>query len=84
MRGYQVGRSVASDESGQVRTACHDSAGGMQVEFFDSNAVSESAFDGTLRARYEWPGREYDADVGLQYNRARCYDPQPGRLIEPS
>ena len=56
----------------------------MQVEFFDSNAVSESAFDGTLRARYEWPGREYDADVGLQYNRARCYDPQPGRLIEPS
>lgn len=82
MRGYQVGRSVASDESGHVHTACHDSAGGMQVEFFDSNAVSENAVDGTLRARCAWPGREHDADVGLHYNRARCCDPRLGRWIE--
>jgi RHS repeat-associated protein len=29
--------------------------------------------------RYKWTGREYDATVGLQYNRARYYDPRVGR-----
>jgi len=29
--------------------------------------------------RFRWPGRESDAEVGLQYHRARHYDPAVGR-----
>jgi RHS repeat-associated protein len=31
--------------------------------------------------RYKWTGREYDADTGLQYNRARYYDSKTGRWL---
>ena len=30
---------------------------------------------------YQWTGREYDAEINLQYNRARYYDPGTGRWI---
>lgn len=30
---------------------------------------------------YKWTGREFDAETGLQYNRARYYDPSTGRWI---
>ncbi|MEX2122008.1 MAG: RHS repeat-associated core domain-containing protein [Pirellulales bacterium] len=31
--------------------------------------------------RYQFTGREWDADLGLYYYRARWYDPQTGRFI---
>lgn len=31
--------------------------------------------------RYTWTGREWDAEIELQYNRARYYDPTTGRWI---
>jgi RHS repeat-associated protein len=31
--------------------------------------------------RYKWTGREFDYDTGLQYNRARYYDPSTGRWL---
>ena len=31
--------------------------------------------------RYQWTGREYDAEINLQYNRARYYDPGTGRWV---
>ena len=37
--------------------------------------------DPTQRGRYAWTGRELDAETGLQYNRARWYDPTVGRWI---
>ena len=36
---------------------------------------------GSLPTRYQFTGREYDADAGLQYSRARWYDPNLGRFI---
>ena len=33
------------------------------------------------RGRYGWTGREYDAEIELQYNRARYYDATTGRWI---
>src|SRR5690349_22225628 len=34
-----------------------------------------------LSTRYQFTGREYDVNSGLQYNRARWYDPSIGRFI---
>ena len=41
-----------------------------------SDARSSSAL-----GRYQWTGREYDAEIDLQYNRSRYYDPSVGRWI---
>jgi RHS repeat-associated protein len=30
---------------------------------------------------YDWTGREIEMETGLQYNRARCFDPRQGRWI---
>jgi RHS repeat-associated protein len=31
--------------------------------------------------RYRFTAREFDAEEAMQYNRARCYDPSPGRWL---
>src|SRR5262249_975917 len=36
---------------------------------------------GTTLTRYTYTGREFDADTGLYYYRARWYDPKVGRFI---
>ncbi len=36
---------------------------------------------GNLSTRYGYTGREFDADLGLQYSRARWYDATIGRFI---
>jgi RHS repeat-associated protein len=53
-----------------------------------SGAIIESAsYDsfgnatGNLSTRYGFTGREFDADLGLQYSRARWYDATLGRFI---
>ena len=40
----------------------------------------EEVGDGTP-FRYGFAGREWDAEIGLYYNRARYYDPQQGRFL---
>ena len=35
----------------------------------------------SFSSRYQFTGREYDSFTGLQYSRARFYDPQIGRFI---
>ena len=39
------------------------------------------ASSGTIENRLRYAGREYDAESGLYYNRARYYDPTIGRFI---
>jgi len=36
---------------------------------------------GSSYTRYTYTGREFDSDTGLDYYRARFYDPQIGRFI---
>jgi RHS repeat-associated protein len=45
------------------------------------NVVDGSNLDSPARGDYAWTGREFDAEIALQYNRTRCYDPTPGRWI---
>ncbi|MGF1580034.1 MAG: RHS repeat-associated core domain-containing protein [Gemmataceae bacterium] len=66
-------RSVrhVTDNSGVVQnTIVYDAFG---------NITSES--NASFGDRYKWTGREYDTETGLQYNRARYYDPAIGRWI---
>jgi RHS repeat-associated protein len=52
---------------------------GKLVERITYDAYGNSA--GSTKTRYGFTGRERDSLTGLQYNRARFYDPQLGRFI---
>lgn len=54
-------------------------SGGSIVRQFSYDAYGNSS--GTSLTRYDYTGRERDADTGLLYYRARWYDPQVGRFI---
>src|SRR5262249_18764046 len=43
------------------------------------NVLAQS--DPTRSIGYGFTGREHDAETGLQYNRARYYDPNTGRFV---
>jgi RHS repeat-associated protein len=69
------------DRLGSVRDMTDSN--GAQKDHIDydgwGNVINETS--PTFSDRYKWTGREYDAATGLQYNRARFYDPTAGRWI---
>jgi RHS repeat-associated protein len=76
----QVGTTVSyflSDHLGST-TAQTDATGNV------TNTANYDSFGnatGNLNTRYQFTGREFDADLGLQYSRARFYDAKLGRFI---
>ncbi len=45
-------------------------------------AANDVAASPPLRTAYSFAGREFDAETGLFYNRARYYDPGVGRFLQ--
>ena len=66
-------RDLARVTNGQVQVVNH-----IQYDAF-GNTVSET--DTAIAHLYGYSGREFDKDTGLQYNRARYYDPSTGRWM---
>ncbi|MCP9494183.1 MAG: hypothetical protein MSG64_06985 [Pyrinomonadaceae bacterium MAG19_C2-C3] len=66
-----------ADQLGST-TALTDAAGNV-VERMTYDAFGNGT--GSTRTRYTYTGREFDADTGLYYYRARWYDAQSGRFI---
>jgi len=67
-----------TDRLGSVRDIVNNS--GAVIDHLDydgfGNATETQAGNGD---RYKWTGREFDSETGLQYNRARYFDPHAGR-----
>ncbi|MFC1855611.1 RHS repeat-associated core domain-containing protein [Thermodesulfobacteriota bacterium] len=70
----------------------HKDALGSVTEITDSSAVVVKSYEyktfgtisrttGTLENPYTYTSREYDAETGLYYYRARYYNPMQGRFI---
>jgi RHS repeat-associated protein len=83
-----------ADHLGSVRDLVDSNGVIREHVVYDSfgNRLSESDFDANGNAiasttpaavdhLFGYTGREWDRDVGLQYNRARWYDPAQGRWI---
>jgi RHS repeat-associated protein len=70
----------ATDHLGSIRNVI-DSGGvvkdAIKYDAFGNATQSNAAFHG----RYGWTGREVEVETGLQFNRARFYDPTVGRWI---
>src|SRR5262249_28874723 len=70
-----------TDRLGSVRDIT-DASGVVQAQInYDGfgNVTFES--NPAFGDRYKYTGREFDGETGLQYNRARYYDPTTGRWI---
>jgi RHS repeat-associated protein len=68
-----------TDRLGSVRDVTDNTGVVKDSLSYDAygNIVSETA--SAYRGNYAWTGREFDGTTGLQYNRARYYDPATGR-----
>src|SRR5262249_5941281 len=61
-------RQVTDGTGAVIDTIAYDAWGNVTSETNSANG-----------GRYKWTGREADNETGLQYNRARYYDPKTGR-----
>ncbi|MFO0700131.1 MAG: RHS repeat-associated core domain-containing protein [Nitrospira sp.] len=69
------------DGLGSVRDLTHATGGTAKSYAYDSYGnVLESS--GTVEQPYSYTGREFDAESGLYYYRARYYDPTTGRFLQ--
>ncbi len=68
-----------TDNLGSVRNITN--SGGSLIDHRDYDAWGNLTYESapSYGDRYGWTGREFDTDTGLQYNRARWYDPATGR-----
>jgi RHS repeat-associated protein len=53
----------------------------LKGAIFSARGTITSETNSTFRGNYAWTGREFDSATGLQYNRARYYDPKTGRWL---
>lgn len=70
-----------TDHLGTVHDLVNNSGTVVNHLKYDSfgNVISQT--NAAAFTRYRFTGREFDAETGLQYNRARYYDPATGRFI---
>jgi RHS repeat-associated protein len=72
------------DNNGVIREHnVYDSFGRLirEVDYDAAGAVIASTSAAAVDTIFGYTARDFDADVGLQYNRARWYDPANGRWL---
>src|SRR5262249_7789020 len=73
--------SSLTDRLGSVRDIA-DNTGAVQDHIsYDGFGSVSSESNSSVGDRYKWTARENDSETGLQYNRARFYDPKVGRWL---
>jgi RHS repeat-associated protein len=70
-----------TDKLGTVRDLVNNSSTVVNHITYDSFGNVVSKTNPLIDTRYLFTGREFDGEIGLQYNRARYYDPTVGRFI---
>ncbi len=72
------------DNNGVVRKHnVFDSFGRLirEVDYNSSGTAISSTDAAAVDSIFGYTGRDWDSDIGMQYNRARWYDPQTGRWL---
>jgi RHS repeat-associated protein len=69
-----------TDRLGSVRDIA-DNTGAVQDHINYDGFGNATETNSSFGDRYKWTGRELDNESGLQYNRARYYDPKIGRWL---
>jgi RHS repeat-associated protein len=58
-----------------------NSAGVLAQTYTYDSFGNETASSGSVTNYFRYTGREFDAETGLEFNRARYYDPSSGRFV---
>jgi RHS repeat-associated protein len=71
------------DHEQSVRDLVDDAGTVLNHKMYDSfgRLASETSAAAADDIIFGWTGREFDSETGLQYNRARYYDPATGRFV---
>jgi RHS repeat-associated protein len=72
-----VSKYFLQDHLGSTTALTNSSGSVVESATYDSFGNSTN----NLSTRYQFTGREFDADLGLQYSRARWYDATLGRFV---
>ena len=75
---------MLADNEGSVRDVAVYSSGQTNITdhlTYDAFGNLTGQTPGATAPRFTYAGRQYDADAGLYYNRARWYDASTGRFI---
>jgi len=70
-----------TDNIGSVRAVTDNYGAIVDAIAYDGYGNITTQTDADYRGRYTWSGREIEVEIGLQFNRARFYDPKMGRWI---
>jgi RHS repeat-associated protein len=70
-----------TDHLGSIRDVVDSSVVVKDSITYDGFGNITAETDSNYRGRYAWTGREIDAEIELQYNRARYYNATTGRWI---
>jgi RHS repeat-associated protein len=92
LHGAQIDQVLAEESAGQVRWMLSDhqgtvrdvtnNSGVIQKHLrYDSFGTITSQTSPTITTRFNYTGRELDAETGLYFYRARYYDPSVGRFL---
>jgi RHS repeat-associated protein len=88
LHGPGIDEPLASEDNGGVRTYLHPDGLGSIVKTTNASGAAGSTFKynafGVIETgtpSYAYTGREWDAEAGLYYYRARYYDPKNGRFL---
>jgi RHS repeat-associated protein len=68
------------DGLGSITSLSNSSGSLVQTNTYDSFG-NQTASSGSLTNFFRYTGREFDAESGLYFNRARYYDPQVARFL---
>ena len=69
-----------ADGLGSV-TSLSNAAGALAQTYTFDSFGNQTASSGTLTNPFRFTAREFDAETGLQFSRARYYDPNAGRFV---
>ena len=89
LNGLGIDNKLKQIAGGQTSYFLQDHLGSTRALTNSTGTVTEStgydsfgrATNSNFSSRYQFTGREYDSLTGLQYSRARFYDPNLGRFI---
>jgi RHS repeat-associated protein len=62
-------------------TSLTDSTGNVAASYVYDSFGKLTASTGSVPNPFQYTGREFDSEMGLQYHRARYYDPVNGRFL---
>ncbi|HRG77147.1 MAG TPA: RHS repeat-associated core domain-containing protein, partial [Leptospiraceae bacterium] len=82
-RDYLDSVTMITNGQGEMVSGMDISTGKSVVDYKPYGEIDRKNSDGPDIFRYKYTGQEEDRETGLYYYKARYYDPEIGRFIEP-